>query len=201
MRPRPTRWLYAPLICAMMIAVCTQAFAADPRIIVEVGQTVANGWRVLGIGPAVAVNDARQVVYVAKVAKDGPVQIAVMRNRQRLVWEGKRLAGGAVVIDIEEDACPSINRHGEIAVPAQIRVDGLVRKAVIGADRALTWIGRTAGGQTITRWDNLDCAPIDDRGRVAYFAYFQNRDGQHRGILIGDRPVCSIGQILLDGSG
>ena len=200
MRLEPISRLRALFTCAIIFTVTSEAFAVEPRIIVEVGQTVANGWRVLGIGPRVAVNDARQVAYVAKVAKDGPAQIAVMRNRQRLVWEGKRLAGGAVVIDIEEDACPSINRHGEIAVPAQFRIDGLVRKAVIGADRALTWVGRTAGGQTITRWDNLDCAPLDDRGRAAYFAYFQNRDGQHRGILIGDRPVITIGQILLDGS-
>jgi hypothetical protein len=184
----------------MVLATSAEALGAAPRIIVEVGQTVAQGWRVLGIGPTVAVNDARQVVYVAKVAKEGPVQIAVMRNRQRLVWEGKRLADGAVVIDIEEDACPSINRHGEIAVPAQIRIDGLVRKAVIGADRALTWIGRSAGGRTITRWDNLDCAPLDDRGRVAYFAYFDSPNGPRRGILIGDRPVLQVGQILRDGS-
>jgi hypothetical protein len=187
-------------VCALLLAICGDANAANPRIVVEVGQTVAGGWRVLGIGPTVAVNNARQVAYVAKVAKSGPVSVAVMRNRQRMVWEGKQLAGGAVVVDIEEDACPSINQRGEIAVPAQVRIDGLVRKAVIGADRALTWIGKTVGGQTITRWDNLDCAPIDDRGRPAYFAYFDSRNRPQRGILRGDRPILRAGQILLDGS-
>ena len=162
--------------------------AANPRIIVEVGQTIMGGWRVLGIGPTVAVNNAREVAYVTKIAKNGPVRIAVVRNRERLVWEGKRLAGGAVVVDIEEDACPSINRHGHIAVAAQVRIDGLVRKAVVGADRALTWIGRSVGGRTITRWDLLDCAPLDDRGRIAYFAYFDSRTGPGRAIFRGDRP-------------
>ena len=193
-------WLGAVFTCTMVIAVGTEASAANPRIIVEVGQTIMGGWRVLGVGPAVAVNDARQVAYVAKVAKNGPVRIAVVRNRERLVWEGKRLAGGAVVVDIEEDACPSINRHGDIAVAAQVRIDGLVRKAVVGADRALTWIGKRVGGLTITRWDNLDCAPIDDRGRIAFFASFENRNGTHRGILIGDRPALRIGRVLLDGN-
>jgi hypothetical protein len=188
------------IACTVVSAVVNEASAANPRIIVEVGQTVAGGWQVLGIGPRVAVNNAREVAYVAKVAKDGPVSIAVLRNRERVVWEGKRLADGAVVVDIEEDACPTINRLGEIAVPAQARIDGLVRKAVVGADRALTWVGKTARGLTITRWDNLECAPLDDRGRVAFFASFENRDGTNRGILIGDRPVLQIGQVLLDGS-
>ena len=85
-------------------------------------------------------------------------------------------------------------------MPAQARIDGLVRKAVVGADRALTWIGKEVGGLTITRWDNLECAPLDDRGRIAFFASFENRNGTHRGILIGDRPVLQIGQVLLDGS-
>ena len=200
MQLKSTTWLHASIFCTILLASSGEAIAASPRIVVEVGQTVAQGWRVLGIGPAVAVNDARQVAYVAKIAKTGPVRVAVMRNRQRLVWEGKQLADGAVVIDIEEDACPSINKHGAIAVPALIRKDGLVRKAVIGAGRALTWIGRTAAGQTVTRWDNLECAPLDDRGRVALFAYFQNRNGSHRGILLGDRPVLRVGQVLRDGS-
>jgi cytochrome c len=200
MKLKPTSWLHAAITCAMVLAICTDAMAANPRIIVEVGQTVMGGWRVPGVGPVVAVNSARQVAYVAKIAKTGPVRITVMRNRQRVVWEGKRLGDGSVVIDIEEDACPSINRRGEIAVPAQIRKDGLVRKAVIGGDRALTWIGKKVGGQTITRWDSLDCAPLDDRGRIAYFANFDSRTGPQRGILIGDRPVLRIGQVLLDGS-
>ena len=60
MQLKSTTWLHASIFCTILLASSGEAIAASPRIVVEVGQTVAQGWRVLGIGPAVAVNDARQ---------------------------------------------------------------------------------------------------------------------------------------------
>ena len=178
MQLKLTSWLGAVFTCTMVIGICTEAGAANPRIIVEVGQTIAGGWRVLGIGPAVAVNDARQVAYVAKIAKDGPVSIAVLRNRERVVWEGKRLADGAVVVDIEEDACPSINKSGEIAVP---RAGPHRRAGAQGGDRRRP--RADLDRQDRPRADDhalgqsRSARPSTTAARIAYFAHFEAATG------------------------
>jgi hypothetical protein len=192
------------LTFALAMSIAFDADAAKPRIVVQAGQTVDGGWEILDIGPRVALNNADQIVYVANIRKGNEIKVAAIRDRERMVWEGKQLADGSLVIDIAEDACPAINASGAIAVYGLIRKDGLQREALIGPDEAYTWVGREVGGGTITRLVGLrppsECAQIDDRGRVAYTADFASVGSGGRAVLLDNRTLVTIGDILSDGS-
>jgi hypothetical protein len=207
------RWRKASRLCAL-VALCLVllgaigAEAAEPRTIAEVGQTVGKGWRLVEIGPLVAANDAGQVAFLADIGKDGEVKVALMRNKKRMVWEGKRLDDGSVVTDIDRNACPSINEDGEVAVYARIGT----KVALIGRDRPLVWVGKKVGGKTITSLNPRVCAPLDDRGRPAYVAWYETRASGPAiprscpanrclvGVFVGDRAVLLAGAKLADGS-